>query len=465
MFGAMLSVPVPDLDRCEHLLVLGANPLVSNGSLMTSPNARGRIRAIRERGGKVVVIDPRRSRTAEEADEHHAIVPGTDAHFLFGIVHTLFDEGLADPGAMAGHCEGIDEVERLAADFAPERVAAHCGIEAGEIRRIARELAAAERGACYGRIGTCTQEFGTLASWLVDVVNVLTGNLDREGGAMFTRAAGAQRNTSGKPGAGKGIKLGRWTSRVRGLPEAFGELPVVCLAEEIETPGDGQVRALVTVAGNPVVSTPQSERLDRAPRGARLHGLARHLRQRDDAPCRRDPAGTVATRPLALRPRAVPARRAQRGELLAAGDGARAGARARVAPAPAADRDRDGPGRRRGPRRARLVRDRRADPAFGRRPAVEARGPRPRGGSRGARGPARARSRARPLPSLGPVRADAGRARGESARDRPRPARAAHPRGAAHALRQDRAGAGADRRRCASGCARHSSARATATSC
>jgi anaerobic selenocysteine-containing dehydrogenase len=264
MFGAMLSVPVPDLDRCEHLLVLGANPLVSNGSLMTSPNARGRIRAIRERGGKVVVIDPRRSRTAEEADEHHAIVPGTDAHFLFGIVHTLFDEALARPGPIAQHCDGLTEVEGLAGDFAPEAVAGHCGIEAGEIRRIARELAAAPRGACYGRIGTCTQEFGTLASWLVDVVNVLTGNLDREGGAMFTRAAGGQRNSSGTPGIGKGVKLGRWTSRVRGLPEAFGELPVVCLAEEIETPGEGQVRALVTVAGNPVVSTPDSERLDRA---------------------------------------------------------------------------------------------------------------------------------------------------------------------------------------------------------
>jgi len=264
MFGAALSVPVPDLDRCEHLLVLGANPLVSNGSLMTSPNARGRIRGIRERGGKVVVIDPRRSRTAEEADEHHAIIPGTDAHFLFALVHTLFDEGLADPGAVAEHCAGIEEIERLAADFTPERVAPHCGIEPAEIRRIARELAAAPRAACYGRIGTCTQEFGTLASWLVDVVNVLSGNLDREGGAMFTRAAGGQRNSAGTPGVGKGITLGRWKSRVRGLPEAFGELPVVCLAEEIETPGDGQVRALITAAGNPVVSTPDSERLDRA---------------------------------------------------------------------------------------------------------------------------------------------------------------------------------------------------------
>jgi anaerobic selenocysteine-containing dehydrogenase len=264
MFGAMLSVPVPDLDRCRHLLVLGANPLVSNGSLMTSPDARGRIRAIRARGGKVVVVDPRRSRTADEADEHHAIVPGTDAQLLFGIVHTLFDERLVKLGRLADHCAGVEEVERLAADFAPERVEPVCGIAAGEIRRMARELAAAERGACYGRIGTCTQEFGTLASWLVDVVNALTGNLDREGGAMFTRAAAAQRNSSGAPGSGKGVRFGRWRSRVRGLPETYGELPVVCLAEEIETPGDGQVRALITIAGNPVVSTPESERLDRA---------------------------------------------------------------------------------------------------------------------------------------------------------------------------------------------------------
>jgi anaerobic selenocysteine-containing dehydrogenase len=264
MFGTMLSVPIPDVDRCDHLLMLGANPLVSNGSLLTAPNMRGRLRAIRERGGKVVVIDPRRTRTAEEADEHHFIRPGTDALLLAAIACTLVEEGLDDPDSLAGHANGLEEVRELVREFSPEDVAGACGIPAVEIRRMARELAAAERAAVYGRIGTCTQELGTHASWLVDVLNVLTGNLDREGGAMFTRAAGAQRNTAGKPGVGKGVKLGRWQSRVRGLPEAFGELPVVCLAEEIETPGEGQIRALVTVAGNPVVSTPQSERLDRA---------------------------------------------------------------------------------------------------------------------------------------------------------------------------------------------------------
>jgi anaerobic selenocysteine-containing dehydrogenase len=261
MFGAMLTIPVPDVDRTDHLLILGANPLASNGSLMTAPDMRGRLRGIRNRGGKVVVVDPRRSRTAEHADEHHFIRPGTDALLLFGMVATLFEEGLADAGEVADHVEGVGEVERLAAAFAPERVSSACGIDAAEIRRMARELAAAPTAAVYGRIGTCTQEFGTLASWLVDVLNVMTGNLDRPGGAMFPRAAAGQANTQGDEGRGRGVALGRWSSRVRGLPEVFGELPVSCLAEEIEMPGEGQVRALVTIAGNPGLSTPNSGRL------------------------------------------------------------------------------------------------------------------------------------------------------------------------------------------------------------
>src|SRR5436309_2409910 len=267
MFGTILSVPVPDMDRTDHLMILGANPLQSNGSLLTAPDMRGRIRRIRERGGKVVVIDPRRTRTAEHADEHHFIRPGADALLLFGLVHTIFDEGLDDPGAVGEYVDGIEVVRELARDFSPERVAGACGIEAAEIRRMARALAAAPSAAVYGRIGTCTQEFGTLASWLVDVLNVVTGNLDRPGGAMFPRAAAGQPNSLGEPGRGRGVKLGRWRSRVRGLPEAYGELPVVCLAEEIDTPGEGQVRALVTVAGNPTVSTPNAGRLTRAIEG------------------------------------------------------------------------------------------------------------------------------------------------------------------------------------------------------
>jgi anaerobic selenocysteine-containing dehydrogenase len=264
MYGASLSVAIPDVDRTQHLLMLGANPLDSNGSLMTAPDMRGRLKALRARDGKLVVVDPRRSKTAEAADEHHAIRPGTDAHLLFALVHVLFAEGLTSPGRLADITAGIDEVEELARSFTPEAVAPVTGIDADAIRRMARELAAADSAAVYGRIGTTTQEFGTLASWLVDVLNVLTGNLDRPGGALFPRAAAGQKNSSGEPGRGRGVTIGRWGSRVRGLPESYGELPVAALAEEIETPGDGCVRALITLAGNPARSTPNSGRLDRA---------------------------------------------------------------------------------------------------------------------------------------------------------------------------------------------------------
>src|SRR5213078_5279380 len=187
-----------------------------------------------------------------------------DAHFLFGVVHTLFEEELVSLGTVADHVAGVEEVELLAGEFSPEAVAPVCGIDAATIRRTARELATASRAAVYGRIGTCTQEFGTLASWLVDVLNVLTGNLDREGGAMFPMAAAGARNASGTPGKGRGVRFGRWKSRVRGLPEVYGELPASCLAEEIETPGEGQVKALITLAGNPALSTPNSYRLQQA---------------------------------------------------------------------------------------------------------------------------------------------------------------------------------------------------------
>jgi anaerobic selenocysteine-containing dehydrogenase len=261
MFGTFLSIPIPDIDRTDYMLILGANPLASNGSLMTAPDFRGRMRAVRDRGGKIVVIDPRRSRTAENADEHHFIRPGTDAFLLAALAREIFESGLADLGAVAEHVEGVESARELVAPFDPERAAEACGIGAGEIRRMARELATAERACVYGRIGTCTQEFGTLASWLVDVLNTITGNLDRPGGVMFPRAAAGQPNTQGEPGRGRGLKLGRWTSRVRELPETFGELPVATMADEIDTPGEGQIRAMITVAGNPGLSTPNSERL------------------------------------------------------------------------------------------------------------------------------------------------------------------------------------------------------------
>jgi anaerobic selenocysteine-containing dehydrogenase len=270
MFGAPLSIPIPDLDRTSHLLMLGANPMASNGSLMTAPDARGRLRAIRERGGKVVVVDPRRTRTAEIADEWIAIRPGTDALLLMAMAGVLFDEGLVAPGRLEPMLSGVEAVGELAEPFTPEAVEAACGVPAETIRRMARELAAADRAAVYGRIGTCTQEFGTLASWLVDVLNALTGNLDREGGAMFPLAAVGQTNSTGRPGSGRGLAMGRWSSRVRGAREIIGELPVSCMAEEIETPGEGQIRALITMAGNPCLSTPDAARLDRAMAGLDL---------------------------------------------------------------------------------------------------------------------------------------------------------------------------------------------------
>jgi anaerobic selenocysteine-containing dehydrogenase len=255
MFGDPLAIPVPDLDRTRHLLILGANPLVSNGSLMTAPDVRGRLRGIRERGGRIVVVDPRRTRTAAFADEHHAIRPGTDALLLFALVNVLFAENRVAPGHLAGHLSGLDDVRKLARPFTPEAVAARTGIAAAEIRRMAVDLAEADNAVVYGRIGTTTQPFGTLASWLVDVLNVLTGNLDRPGGAMFPLAA--CRPTGNR----RPFRVGRHHSRVRGYPEVLGELPVATLADEIETPGDGQVRALITVSGNPCLSTPNAGRL------------------------------------------------------------------------------------------------------------------------------------------------------------------------------------------------------------
>jgi anaerobic selenocysteine-containing dehydrogenase len=270
MFGTMMSIPIPDVDRTDHLLIIGANPLVSNGSLMTAPNLRGRLRAIQERGGRVVVVDPRRTRTAEAADQHVFIRPGGDALLLMAMVNVLFAERRSDCGDLAELIDGVEHLSELSEPFTPEAVAGRCGVEAETIRSLARELAAAEKACVYGRIGTCTQQFGTLANWLIDVLNMLTGNLDRPGGAMFPRPAAGGLNTSGKPGSGRGARLGRWSSRVRQAPEVFGELPVSCLAEEIDTPGEGQIRALFTVAGNPVVSTPNAGRLAGALEGLEL---------------------------------------------------------------------------------------------------------------------------------------------------------------------------------------------------
>ncbi|MDQ0797242.1 molybdopterin oxidoreductase family protein [Streptomyces sp. B1I3] len=262
LFGDAHAIPVPDLDRTGHLLLIGANPLESNGSLCTAPDFPGKLKALRRRGGTLTVIDPRRTRTARLADRHVPVRPGTDALLLAALTQVVVEEKLAAPGALAEHLDGYDELAAAIADFTPEAVAAACDVEAGTIRSIARELAAAPAAAVYGRIGSCTVEHGTLASWLVDVLNILTGNLDRPGGALFPLSATARAPRPAGPG--KGFALGRWRSRVSGHPEAKGELPAAALAEEIETPGEGRIRALIVVAGNPVLSAPDGDRLDRA---------------------------------------------------------------------------------------------------------------------------------------------------------------------------------------------------------
>lgn len=262
LFGDPFAIPVPDLDHTDFLLLLGANPLESNGSLCTAPDFPGRLKALRARGGTLVVVDPRRTRTAGLADRHLAPRPGSDALLLAALAHTLLEEKLAAPGILEEQTEGLGELAAALGSFTPEAVAPACDLAAEEIRTLARELAAAPTAAVYGRIGSCTVEYGTLASWLVDVLNILTGNLDRPGGALFPLSA-----TAGAPrpaGPGKGFALGRWASRVSGHPEVKGELPTSALAEEIETPGEGRIRVLLAIASNPVLSAPDGDRLDRA---------------------------------------------------------------------------------------------------------------------------------------------------------------------------------------------------------
>lgn len=259
MFGHSFLLPVPDVDRTAFFLVLGANPLVSNGSMMTAPGMRRRLKALKDRGGRLVVVDPRRTETAAFAHQHLFIQPGTDALFLAALLHELFQEGLTAPGPLAGLADGWEAVEEAVAPFSPRAVASATGIAAEEIRHLARQLAAAPGAAVYGRMGASTQSFGGLCQWLIVLLNFATGNLDSPGGSMLPLPAVPM--VRGKAGS---RRFDRWRSRVRNLPEHSGELPSATLADEILTPGEGQVRGLVTIAGNPVLSTPAGRRLEEA---------------------------------------------------------------------------------------------------------------------------------------------------------------------------------------------------------
>jgi len=260
MFGNQLLMPVPDIDRSELFICLGANPFVSNGSIMTAPDVKGRLKAIRDRGGRVIVIDPRRTETADKADRHVFIRPASDAVLLLAMIQVVFAEDLLHTGRVP--VTGVSDLRRVAAAWAPERAAPITGIAADDIRGLARALATTPRAVLYGRIGICTQEFGGLAAWLCNVINALTGHLDEPGGLMFTTPAVDPLPLAGKFGFDGGFA--RWLSRVSGRPEFGGDLPMGVLAEEIETPGTGQIRALITAAGNPVLSAPGGPRLERA---------------------------------------------------------------------------------------------------------------------------------------------------------------------------------------------------------
>jgi len=262
LFGSPLLLPVPDIDRTDFLLIVGGNPLVSNGSIMTAPNVKRRIEGVRDRGGRVVVVDPRRTETARIADDHHFIRPGTDIYLLAAMAHVLFAEGLVRPGRSRDYVDGIAAIEAMVAPFTPEVASEVTGIDADQIRALARELAGARRGAVYARLGVCQTIYGTSAYWLVHVLNILTGRLDEVGGWMLAEPAfdlpviGAKTTDL--------IGYDRWRSRVRGIPEVAAEFPTVTLADEILTPGPGQVRAMVLVAGNPVLTVPDGRRIDTA---------------------------------------------------------------------------------------------------------------------------------------------------------------------------------------------------------
>ena len=260
MLGAGMLIPVPDIDHTDFMLIIGANPIVSNGSLMTAPGVGKRLKAIQERGGKVVVIDPRRTETAKKADQHLFIRPETDALFMLALAHTLVDEQRVNLGALESRVVGLEDLAKAVKPYAPETVAKACGMEASAIRELAREMAAAKSAVCYSRMGASTQSFGGLCQWLNNVLNILTGNFDRRGGAMFPQPAfDLVRDKKGKPSS-----YGRFESRVRGLPFFNSEFPVATLADEILTPGDGQIKAMITIAGNPVLSAPGGARLEQA---------------------------------------------------------------------------------------------------------------------------------------------------------------------------------------------------------
>ncbi|WP_433337094.1 molybdopterin-dependent oxidoreductase [Spirillospora sp. CA-294931] len=260
LYGSPLLVPIPDLRRTELLVMIGANPLVSHGSLISAPRIRDDLNAITRRGGRVIVVDPRRTETARQY-EHLPVTPDGDAWLLLALLHVIFAEGLADDRACARQATGVETLRTLASEFAPERVAPRCGVPADGVRRLARDLAAAKRAVVYGRTGSCLGRYATLTAFLIDAVTLVTGNLDRPGGAIFGRSAIRLEEILHLSGL---ATYGRTRSRVGGYPDVLGTFPAGVMAEEIRTPGRGRLRALIVSAGNPILSVPGAASLDEA---------------------------------------------------------------------------------------------------------------------------------------------------------------------------------------------------------
>ena len=259
MFGHGLMIPIPDIDNTDYMLILGANPAASNGSLMTAPDVKNRLKSIVKRDGKVVLIDPRRTESAKLASEHHFIRPGTDVFLLAAILNSLLQNDAVKPGRLNEFTKGLDQLRSAVTEFTSQNISEITGIDSATIESIANEFAAAKRAVVYGRMGVSTQPHGGLCHWFINAINLVTGNLDRTGGQMFASPAVSLVGKSGTEN-----EFGRWKSRVRGLPEFEGDLPVAVLAEEILTPGKGQIKALITSSGNPVLSTPNGVQLERA---------------------------------------------------------------------------------------------------------------------------------------------------------------------------------------------------------
>ncbi|MEM8753153.1 MAG: molybdopterin oxidoreductase family protein, partial [Pseudomonadota bacterium] len=262
MLGHPMLMPIPDLERTDYLLIIGGNPMVSNGSMMTAPDFPKRMEEIKRRGGRVVVIDPRRTETAKKAAEHHFIRPETDAFLILAMVHEVFAHGAETLGDLADVVHGLGDLHKAVGPFTPDLAAERTGIDADTIRRLAAEFANAPSAVCYSRMGASTQSFGGLCQWATNALNVVTGNFDRPGGAMFTTPAWDYVGMTSRKGQRRSYPEKR--SRVSGLPLYNGEFPVSVMAEEMETPGEGRIRGLVTIAGNPVLTAPNGRRIERA---------------------------------------------------------------------------------------------------------------------------------------------------------------------------------------------------------